>query len=267
MRSTLGRSSNSKRVKFALEPQVKHINNHPSKNNSPSSDDYSKIISNNPISKSPSVKPISRPTSNETPVTPELHTVQSQCELFPEIQKKHKSRKHSQKLPEKSKQKCAVFLSAATNDENSENPINVFSFISSDSGAICCTHAKQTGQIRPRNWSKPTFPIGLEHYSECLARWLCHRQVSNAMQFWTNIQQWTDSHQRILLAHPKPTGSASAPPRSPRRSSSVPTTTVHSRYFKRSDGLRLVSSSSELRALEICSSTQTPNIFVLCLSD
>lgn len=244
MQPSLKRGHISKHVQFALEPQVQIINNHYYFKNKLCKDttksDDSPVVEQ---------KQIPNPTSTIQNRFPTILNVKL-------INSEKNSKLQKKKLQEarancKSMSKCSVILLKARN--NNCDDLTEFAVTPCDSDAVYNLHTT----LSERN--RVDFPVGLELFADSFARWLCNRQVSNAIHFYMNIQQQrtADSQRRRLFQHQATDLTSSSASRrcsrSPRTSlsssssSSVPTTTitanlaqpaVHIRYFKRSDGLR-----------------------------
>lgn len=222
---TQNRPNITKHVQFALEPRV-HLINADHQTCEVSSKVTINIVPSGEIAKST----LPKHTKDQEPKIKPLKLA-----VTPRIIKKTES---SAQKPFKSNPKYIGFLLSSTNSEDESNKCeNIFSELSTivdQSSAICNATKKQSERIRTSNLSiKSEFVFGLQHLAEPYARWLCHRQVSNAMHFWTNIHWTSTNHQ-----HQRP-GSPILP-RSSRSPRPTVLTAVHTRFFKRSDGLRLV---------------------------
>lgn len=223
MQRTLHRqTASAKHVQFAAELQVK-------------------IVDDRHICKKPSAKSIIVPIINvldkQVPPT-KNHLPLENLASNANPKAKQKKIKSDKRAPKrfKTNSKYAVVLLEATNIEIKPTATNIHILTSSeDPSESKVVQANNNLPIVPKSSLKFFSAFGLKHLAEPFARWLCQRQVANAMEFLT--QQWSKDQERRLR---RPGSSRLELPRSPRRTPSEPVrTSVRSRLFKRSDG-RLV---------------------------
>lgn len=236
MQPSLHRQRQSKHVQFALEPQVQIIDTHcPIRHNS------SVVTANN--------EQIIISTSEITTKDIALNT-QSICENPQNKLNKTPSRNLQQKPL--TRPKCFVVLLAETNTERRsfkcDNLFVKLSMLPSECDAIYTLPTNQSERIRSsRNSTNLGCGIGCDRtLEESCARWLCHRQVSNAMQFWTSLMNIQCCQRQQRLIQPALTTTLHRSSRSPRLPSVPTCLPVCTRYFKRSDGLRLVCTTAPL---------------------